>query len=340
MSNADNKNINYSLNVAKCLAIFAVICIHCTLFKFGRKGLVIDALSRFAVPLFFLISGYFSFYPNLEKALDKYKTRSYRLIKLLISSVILYFVFYVFVIGYDSFYDALFSITLGHIFDVIIFNAYTYGPHLWFIGSLLYCYIFYYILGRFKFDYRKLYVLVPILLGSCLMLGEFASFMGFKHIPITYYRNFLFMALPFFTLGYFMHDNQEKLIGILSDKNLILIMVLSCLLVVIEVFAVGKLDLYVGSIIFAATLVLWCIKNPDKLNFKVAGFIGGTLYTSIYVLHLLVMKMLKMYGIKYGYFNPIIVFVVTSVISFLIYKVTLFIRQHRKKATVKADNEH
>ena len=337
MSNADNKNINYSLNVAKCLAIFAVICIHCTLFKFGRKGLVIDALSRFAVPLFFVISGYFSFYPNLERSLDKYKTRAYRLVKLLISSMILYFIVYVFVIRYHSFYDSLFSITLGHIFDVIIFNAYTYGPHLWFIGSLLYCYIFYYIIGRFKFDYRKLYVLVPILLVSCLMLGEFAAFMGFKHIPITYYRNFLFMALPFFILGYFMHDKQENLIGIFSDRNLILIMILSCLLVIIEVLTIGKLDLYVGSIIFAVALVLWCIKNPDKLNFKVAGFIGGTLYTSIYVLHLLVIRMLKMYGIKYGYFNPIIVFVVTSVISFLIYEATLFIKQREKNQPSKID---
>lgn len=198
MSNADNKNINYSMNVAKCLGIFAVICIHCTLFKFGRKGLVIDALSRFAVPLFFVISGYFSFYPNLERSLDKYKTRAYRLIKLLISSMILYFIFYVFVIRYHSFYYSIYSITLGQIFNALIFNAYTYGPHLWFIGSLIYCYIFYYILGRFKFDYRKLYVLVPILLVSCLMLGEFAAFIGFKHIPITYYRNFLFMGLPFF----------------------------------------------------------------------------------------------------------------------------------------------
>lgn len=130
MSNADNKNINYSMNVAKCLGIFAVICIHCTLFKFGRKGLVIDALSRFAVPLFFVISGYFSFYPNLERSLDKYKTRAYRLIKLLISSMILYFIFYVFVIRYHSFYDSIYSITLGQIFNALIFNAYTYGPHL------------------------------------------------------------------------------------------------------------------------------------------------------------------------------------------------------------------
>lgn len=331
MSNANNKNINYSLNVAKCLAIFAVICIHCCLYKFGRKGLVIDALSRFAVPLFFLISGYFSFYPNLERSLDKYKTRAYRLIKLLISSMILYFIFYVFVIRYHSFYDSIYSITLGQIFNALIFNAYTYGPHLWFIGSLIYCYIFYYILGRFKFDYRKLYVLVPILLVSCLMLGEFAAFIGFKHIPITYYRNFLFMGLPFFTLGYFIRDKQENLIEILSNRNLILIMVLSCLLVVIETLNIGKLDLFVGSIIFATALFLWCIKNPDKLNFKIAGFIGGKLYTSIYVLHWLVIKMLKMYGIKYGYLNPLIVFILTSLISYVIYEATLLIKAKRNK---------
>ena len=80
--NEDNKNINFSLNFLKCVAIFAVICIHCGSFPIvGNKGLVIDAVSRFAVPVFFLISGFYSYYKGNSIVLGKYKRRIVKLIK-------------------------------------------------------------------------------------------------------------------------------------------------------------------------------------------------------------------------------------------------------------------
>ena len=74
VTNGSNKRqINKSINVLKCLAIFAVICIHCKLFNLGAKGGIVVALCRFAVPFFFMVSGYFSFFDNRSKALEKYK---------------------------------------------------------------------------------------------------------------------------------------------------------------------------------------------------------------------------------------------------------------------------
>lgn len=68
--------INHSLNFLKFMAIFAVVCIHCGVFPIGgTKYLIIDAVSRFTVPIFFLISEFYSYYDDNSKALDKYKKR-------------------------------------------------------------------------------------------------------------------------------------------------------------------------------------------------------------------------------------------------------------------------
>lgn len=53
------KTKNDCLNVWKGIAAFAVVLIHCTLP--GVPGEIIKGIARFAVPLFFLISGYFAY---------------------------------------------------------------------------------------------------------------------------------------------------------------------------------------------------------------------------------------------------------------------------------------
>ena len=48
---------NHCLNVWKGIAAFAVVLIHCTLP--GVPGEIIKGIARFAVPLFFMVSGYY-----------------------------------------------------------------------------------------------------------------------------------------------------------------------------------------------------------------------------------------------------------------------------------------
>lgn len=55
-----------------------------------------------------------------------------------------------------------------------------------------------------------MYYLIPLQLIVNLMLGEFSAFIG-MNIDKVYYRNFLFTGLPFFTLGYLTHNNQDKI---------------------------------------------------------------------------------------------------------------------------------
>ena len=316
--NIQNKGkINFSLNFVKTIAIFAVICIHCGLFYIGNKGLVIDALSRFAVPIFLLTSGFYSHFDDQSKALNKYKTRLVKLIKLFILANLIYLVYDI-LTNKNILSVFLQAFDLNNIFNYIFLNVSPFGFHLWFILVLICCYILYFILTKFSINPNVLYRYVPILLIACLFIGEFSQRVGLIY-PIEYYRNFLLMGLPFFTLGYYIHDKKEVLINNISNFSIVILAIFGFLLTILEVLVVGKSDLFTGTILFTVFVFLWCVKNPDKLNFKITELIGGKLYTSIYILHPLVMYVIVL---NYGYFNPVVHFILTTVLSGVIYLIT------------------
>lgn len=312
--NLDKKSINYSLNFIKFIAIIAVICIHCQLNYIGTKGLVINALSRFAVPIFFLISGFFSYYANNSQAMIKYRNRIIRLVKLFVIGNILYLGFDIYTCKISDFSSIVSVFDLNHLFNYIFLDVSPWGVHLWFILALIYCYVLYYILTKINISPQSLYKYVPILVLFALFLGEFTQKMGIN-FPIGYYRNFLFMGLPFFTLGFFLHEKDKILINF-SNLSLISLAAFGFLLTILEVLVVGKSDIFVGTIIFAVSIFIWCIKNPNKLKFGVTEFIGGKLYALIYILHFLIVQCINS---NLGYLRPIIAFIVAVIVSSIIY---------------------
>lgn len=58
-----SKQYNYCLDFVKGLACIFVVLMHC---EFpGLLGTAVQAISRFCVPLFFMVSGYFCFKPEI-----------------------------------------------------------------------------------------------------------------------------------------------------------------------------------------------------------------------------------------------------------------------------------
>lgn len=308
---ASESKINHSLNFVKCIAVFAVICIHCGLFKIGTKGLIIDALCRFSVLIFFLIAGFFSFYPDDSKASDTYRRRTDKLIKMLLIGSILYFLY----LAYAKLPELLAMLNLDTLFNLIILNATPFGFHLWFVLALIYCYVFYYVLIKFQIKPNTLYKFIPILIFFSLFVAEFSTKAGIS-FSIEYYRNFLLMGLPFFTLGYLISDKKDILTEKISNSFLIAFGIFGFLLTILEVLVVGKLDIFSGTVIFSLCVFIWCVKNPDTLDFKITEFIGGKLYGLIYVIHVLVYWIISP---NLGYLNPIAVFITTTIICTIIY---------------------
>lgn len=303
----NGRNINVTLNVVKCIAVLAVICIHCKIHEVGLSGRMIVNVARFAVPFFILISGYYSFYESRQTACEKYKTRILRLLKLTVISNAIYFIYRSLISGKAA------GLDLNMLVKVFIFNVSPYADMLWFLQALLYCYIIYYILNRYGFDLRKLYRIMPILFIANFALGEFTS-LFFAPIEHFYYRNFLFTGLPFFILGYMIHDKKDRLDSV-NDRLLIVACTAMAVASMFEPIVLGvKCDIQLSCMIFSVILFMWCVKNPQKLKFNRMAWIGGTLYTSMYVLHFLVILILKP-ALHYGLFNPLIVFALTAMIA-------------------------
>ena len=322
----DNKVVNQTLNILKFFSALCVIAIHCTLDRTGKVGMVIDALIRFATPIFFLISGYYSVIQDNEQAKQKYKMRIIKLIKLIIISAIIYFVYYCFM-GYikDASKWIKDSFTIKKIYIYILFNISPFEFHLWFLNALLYCYIFSYLLRKYNIDMKKLYKYIPILLLCNIMLGEFAKY---NNIVInTYlYRNFIFTGLPFYLIGYYIKDKMNNKWDKISNKSLIYAVLIGLLLTAIERLSVDKLDTYIGTIITSIGLFSLAVKNPNIWRLRLLEFIGGKLYTSIYIMHAMVLgivnKCEKNIGItnEYkNYINILIVFVITAIIATIIH---------------------
>ena len=132
-----NNQINISLNVIKCIAILAVICLHCDLYSEGTIGIMIISVSRFAVPVFFLISGFYSYYESRDYSEYKYKNRLIKILKLIIVANALFFIYKFIVYGAK----AIPAIDLNSLINYFVFNVSPFAGHLWFLQALLYCYI-------------------------------------------------------------------------------------------------------------------------------------------------------------------------------------------------------
>lgn len=313
---AMGKSINYSINTIKFISTFAVIALHCIVINnMVEQYNITLALTRFAVPIFFLISGFYSYYKNNEKALQKYKTRIIRLLKLIITANLFYF------IVTPKFHNL---INLYQFFNIktiaacLIFNLPLIAGHLWFLDALLYCYILVFVLSKFNLNLKKFYFIIPILLITNLILGEISSSIRIV-IPYYYYRNFIFTGLPFFMIGYLIHDKEEFIKNKISNKLILLTLVPICCLTIIEsIYATT--DLYLGTILFSIMIFIWSILNQNSLNFKITNLIGGKLYGYIYILHLFVVfTLLKYFSINIGWLNPFLVFIVTTILSYIVY---------------------
>lgn len=62
----EQKQYNYCLDFLKGIACMFVVFMHC---EFpGITGIAVQAISRFCVPFFFMVSGYFCFRPLVQQS--------------------------------------------------------------------------------------------------------------------------------------------------------------------------------------------------------------------------------------------------------------------------------
>lgn len=312
----NTRQYSHCLDFIKGIACFCVVFMHC---EFpGITGTAVQAISRFSVPFFFMVSGYFCYYPNRETYDDSVYRRKITHIGRIVLWASLFYLFFAFVLKKSIIVNRYDAVAFG------VFNQpFIIVGQLWFLYALLYVYLVYGIIWK-KNKIRLFYCLSVVLFITYICLAQGAHLCGIK-VPNMYYRNWLIEGMPFFFTGHWIHANQGKIYA--SDKMLILTVLVSTLLCLVERRIMGR-DFGVNILtlpqVFA--LFIYAVKYPDRHR-GIVQEIGKRYSMWVYILHPFVFmsmdKLLHHWSVDtmtlVQWSRPVVTVIITLVLSAICY---------------------
>ena len=289
-----------SIDFLKGLACIAVVFIHVKFpWPFAKP---VTAFSRFAVPVFFAISGYFFTSRGTCSLASTARKLRHALVLGIWATAALAFLTFV-----QGWLDPRLSATgffRSHATaqDVACFFIKNAPPspivHLWFLWALVYCYLFALIWFG---DGKRLWTTGPLgltLLVGMVLFQEFAHCLPFKPtiplrgVSIRFCVTFIFRALPFFLLGIWIRRNEAAIRKLeLPAWTYAAVAFAGAVVAAVEYKLFGNSQFYLGNYLTAIALFAWAIHHPAG-GWKPMVFIGRRLSLLVYVLHIAVWQFL------------------------------------------------
>ena len=205
--------MNQCLFLFEILAAIMVVLRHATLN--GIPGLVITTLSSFAVPFFFMVSGFYLVKDNDSQISLKTRIQK-RIVSILKILAIMTAIFTVIEINKQGFstFSKLFA--LDSLFELIVFDNSIIAGHSWYLLAVIEAYFFFWLFSD-KLLYSRTFVVVLSTMTISWSLIRVFSQMVFPRLELgnlIYYRNWYGMAIPFMALGVWLKRN----INIISNR--------------------------------------------------------------------------------------------------------------------------
>lgn len=263
---------NQSIECARLLAAVLVVFVHC---RFpGTFGGYVECLGRYAVPLFFVISGFFSFGISGEKIQGRLKS----ILKLYLLAELAYLIWNIFVTEYAG------GSTVAYLRSAV--------PEIDEVARLLQ-YVRFFEPGQV--DYRPLYLIGAFLLAdhitTAAVLAEFET-----ENPVYWCRSGLLFGVPMFAMGLFLGQYRQR---IFEKFNLTTPKLLALVLGGVVLSAIqwrGGIDsgcMEFGTMLGIPALMLLLTAHPVVTEKSVPGkWIGrlGKVSMAVYILHLMVIQ--------------------------------------------------
>ena len=321
------KQYNSCLDFIKGIACIFVVFMHCD-FP-GIIGTAVQAISRFCVPLFFMVSGYFCYQSvmfngggvtNCNQWLFNKKVK--HILKITINASLFYLTFVI--VQSLLLHNINWNIGLGNWFYFLVFNQpFIIAGQYWFLFALLYVYIMYTIINRFRW-LKYAYILAVLMFVAYITLAQGMYLAGIR-IPNLIYRNFLIEGFSFFMLGHWIHKNQSILR--ISNYTLVLTIVITTLLCLLERYLLGRdFGVNIVTIPQVFCLFLYAVNNPQQHK-GVIQEVGKRYSMYVYILHPFVWHVLE-YIYKYYhlqantpalYAMPVVVLFISLLLSHIVY---------------------
>ena len=328
------KGRNNGLDILKSLCIFLIILLHTEALK-ESFPINVEPICRFAVPCFFMITGFF--YSDIVNRRKELKQIIKVLFLISVSNVVLILLNIIYV-GRNGIVDwIILCCSKNNIIKMLFFNenlitGHFGSYHIWYLNALLYVLVIAYFLRRLK-KLEVLYYLTPLLLIGGFILECFSQQLfgvSFSENGRYYvYRNFLTVGIPYFSIGNLLsHYGIKKL----KAKNSTII-IGSLLLIGLSFFeynmelAYGLAtngEFFLLTPFYATGLFLFFYnafegKKLKKIG-RIVAFIGERYVIWIYLFHLPVIVLIKDLFSQIGILNPdkLLVSLLTIVISLVV----------------------
>lgn len=312
------KRIN-SIDILRFIAAFVVVCIHTSYFA---KEYALPIM-RFAVPVFFAVSGYFYCSADVFKKKSQIK----HILFLSVFSVLFYFCVQLVTAAFSGDINSFFvqTFTFDNLWRFAVFNYVPdkLGDHLWFLFALLYCMIFDLLISKFKINSTVFKILITLFLVVNIIIGSYSKVLFGVWPPIEIARSFIFTGLPFFYIGRLLRQAPKISVPNLTLIVLTIVFAVTSILEYVLLRNIGasaSKEMYISTVFLAVTILCFVIKNPlntpRKSLVRICKY-GRKYSLMIYIIHPMIIKILNpVVGHMgnavqnlYSFTSPIIIFI-------------------------------
>lgn len=266
---------NTSLDILKGVGALLVIWVH-EQFP-GIFGRLVNQIACFAVPTFFMVSGYFSRNSTREKLVVSI-CHILRLIAIAYGLNLLRIIVFD---GAAAAVDALVNAFSPKTLILwIVLNITPISGVSWFLFALLYCYILHWLFHKQVQD-RRIFILILLAFLGGLTVRLLLPMVGIDGLGIN---NAWFRGIPFYLLGQWFRENHAQIV----EKPTYQFCVTMLVGLVMSILCVTLADWvgYISSIFFTAGAFGLCIKYPNGRS-GLLSRIGGTYAFFVYIGHAL-----------------------------------------------------
>ena len=286
---------NYAIDFIKFFAILAVVFIH-TFPSDNQMGyFVLDNLSRFAVPFFFVASGYLFGLKVSDNTLSFAYFKKYitKILKIYVSWLVFY-------VGYDV---VRILLTGGNVktelskykenltaLNLLYYGQGTSGYQLWFVISLVWSIAILYLF--YSLNRVRLLLVIAFCLNLLGLFGQ--SYSVFEQLPVSTTRAALYISLFYTVMGFWLasvHTWRKY-----DARTYFYMFCIFTILQVLEGFWLQKgLDSEQGEYFFSTIfltlfLFLYALRSPNLGKGLLITKIGGN-SLGIYAIHIFFIDM-------------------------------------------------
>lgn len=321
MNKGNKRSTNHSINLVKGIACICVIFIHLT-FP-GMVGEIVVKIGGFAVPFFYMVSGYYAYNQDISII----KKRLIKIIKIFIYAYLLFFT-YNFSIQLINSNHVQWLISNFNIFTpvkYIVFCTIDFAIPLWYLIAMMETYVLWIIVIKHSKE-KAILKTTPFLFILQIILTIYCETLN---LDWFWKINFVTRALPWFLFGYFVNERSD-LFSIISNRKLIIISLIGCFIACTTCIYKTPINYgCIGYIPYSISLFILAVNNPKRRLCKSLEYIGSNLSLYVYIIHPLVGNVIALFlstfsiidinSNVYRWCHPILGLILTLVFSLFIY---------------------